>query len=242
MAPLVENACCGSEHQQSVTFSDSVQTWLIPPLYDLTDNELNSMYYSVDEIEAIRRHARITLDLSESDLEFDQEHFCHRGVWTKQEKVRRSIAILGAIEAVLMEQHLQREEKIVDVELLADVYFESTRDSQLEALVRGRMDEEAIRDYYHEDVRLQPAENFTLKQRMETFCCKPQSYDEKTKSPIRFNDSFNLCNSPEKRKQMTAALQLTMEDESRINDDEETHVYLTWYRNPLPRLVRVSDE
>ena len=43
--------------------------------YDLTDNELNSMYYSVDEIEAIRRHARITLDLSESDLEFDQEHF-----------------------------------------------------------------------------------------------------------------------------------------------------------------------
>jgi hypothetical protein len=77
--------------------------------------------------------------LARKALVDDNDEYCCRGLLAKTEYRNRRNAILGALVEVLREQELQQflEDVILDEEMLADVFFESTRQSYSKALQRA---------------------------------------------------------------------------------------------------------
>jgi hypothetical protein len=74
----------------------------------------------------------------------DNDEYCSRGLRTRTESRKRRDSVHNSLIAVLREQELQYDLGIEDGELLADIYFESSRQSQLEALRRGVQDKKEV--------------------------------------------------------------------------------------------------
>ena len=73
------------------------------------------------------------------------QNLCTQGLVSRTESTHRQGVIDTAVDAVLTEQEFQEHHDLHQDDLLADVYFMFTRDSQWEALERARC---------HEHVRL----------------------------------------------------------------------------------------
>ena len=112
----------------------------INDLRKITDTR--EIWFSEEEIEAIRSNRLDVLDCMESGVPFDAEEECSRGLEPHLETVRRVRRqnIMEAVFAVLDEQDLQRDEGINDPELLADVYFSRSYESGLDAYWMGLQD------------------------------------------------------------------------------------------------------
>jgi hypothetical protein len=155
----------------ALRFSCEVQEHEIPNTDDLSDEQIASMWYSRDEMSTIRAQARETKDLmmrvghllmehdqdktrrcrnsnndNNDDDDDDEDEDIEQEVtsnWLRDKFDARIVrrTILDALYAVLDEQDLQREEGIQDEELLADVYFAASRQSQWVAREKGLRDE-----------------------------------------------------------------------------------------------------
>jgi hypothetical protein len=79
---------------------------------------------------------RVKSESSNSD-EDEEEKYCSQGLCTTAESFRRITIVRGALLAVLTEQEFQWDEGVNDPELLADVVFQCTFDSQWMAMDRG---------------------------------------------------------------------------------------------------------
>jgi hypothetical protein len=129
------------DDSKTVKFEPNVSTKIIQSASQLSDEELQSIWYTKDELIKIKLHARETVlvMMAKSD-EFpplddeNSDEYCSRGLRTKEEFSKRQLAIFQSVDAVLEEQHAQRELGIHDDELLADIYFELACDSKEEAI------------------------------------------------------------------------------------------------------------
>jgi hypothetical protein len=129
------------DDSRAVKFEPVVRTRTIESASQLSDEEHQSIWYTEDELIKIRLHATETIlvMMANSD-EFppvddeNSDEYCSRGLRTRDEFSKRQLAIFQSVDAVLNEQHAQRELGIHDDELLADIYYERTWNSQEEAV------------------------------------------------------------------------------------------------------------
>ena len=73
------------------------------------------------------------------------QNLCTQGLVSRTESTHRQEVIDAAVDAVLTEQEFQEHHDLHQDDLLADVYFMFTRDSQWEALERARCHAEHVR-------------------------------------------------------------------------------------------------
>ena len=116
----------------------------INDLRKITD--IDSIWFSACEYDAIESDIRETVSAIESGSLLDKESQCSRGLegLTCDGRRARRAHIMSGLCSVLDEQDLQRDEGINDPELLADVFFDVTYDSQSIALEIARQDQENV--------------------------------------------------------------------------------------------------
>jgi hypothetical protein len=97
------------------------------------------LWYSQNELFGLRAVQKSTIELmvAGTELPIDDENHCSDGLHTPDAHDLRKVYSLEALHEVLMEQQIQWDDDVVDPELLADVYFECTCHSQLQATERG---------------------------------------------------------------------------------------------------------
>ena len=119
--------------KRSLTFATNAKVVDIPDLETYSDQEIEDSWYSQDEYRAMfenRQH-----DINAADA--DEVHSTKLGTHPPQAVAERRQRIQDARLAVLDEQALQWDEGVHDEELVADVYFDATRYSQLLAYDRA---------------------------------------------------------------------------------------------------------
>jgi hypothetical protein len=141
--------------QLAVKFESNVSTRVIQSASLLSDDEFRSIWYTQDELFKIKLHATETvLVMMANSDEFpavddeNSDEYCSRGLRTKEEFSHRHSAICKSVDAILEEQHAQRQLRIHDDELFADIYFEFTWDSQEEATDRAEAHARANKDLW----------------------------------------------------------------------------------------------
>jgi hypothetical protein len=125
-------------NRKGVNLSPSVEIFQISSRQTLSANKIRSMWYNKSGLDAIKASNTETIVMMTAGRVFyGNDEYCSRGLCIKTESRNRRNARLNAVITVLREQELQSVLGMKDDELLADMYFESSRQSQLEALQRG---------------------------------------------------------------------------------------------------------
>ena len=160
--------------KKSVAFASDVSCMEIPNNDCYTMSQRKSMWYQASEYRTMTNLIRSNIDPptnddeeSESDDHEQQQHEQHDeqedcehtmlGMVTigqckqRRENVKRSRIV------VFREQQLQWEEGIVDVDLLADVYFDCTSYCQWKAGEKGKKLSEDVQDMINDDIKIQIA-------------------------------------------------------------------------------------
>ena len=134
-------------NERKVQFRRRIKVFEIPHLSDFSKEELKSTWYSREESHVIRNTVRDTSDLICSDsveTPVNTNGICMDGLLSPTERNRRRRMIHAAVDAVLMEQDFQEYENLHEEDVLADIYFLFTRESQWEALERARCHAENV--------------------------------------------------------------------------------------------------
>jgi hypothetical protein len=142
-----------NKHSRTVKFEPTVSTKTIQSARQLSDEEFRSIWYTEEELFKIKLHATETvLVMMANSDEFppvddeNSDEYCSRGLRTKEEFSKRRLAIFDSVDAVLEEQYAQQDVGIHDDELLADIYFQLTWNSQDEAVDRAEAHTRANKD------------------------------------------------------------------------------------------------
>jgi hypothetical protein len=125
--------------ERRVTFYGRVRVVDIPDCSDLADEHRASLWYSHNELLGLRANQKSTIELmvAGTEIPIDDKIHCSDGLHTPDEHDLRKVYSLEALHEVLMEQQLQWDDDVLDPEMIADVYFECTCHSQLQAMERG---------------------------------------------------------------------------------------------------------
>ena len=131
---------------KKVSFHNDVSVRLTPGLDSFAEDEIAAAWYSRAELQDIRSGVRnevkmLTSEVGATASEIEPrglESFLPEGLARKQ--LRREVAR----DAVLDEQEYQWRRASDDPELLADIYFERTRDSATAARWQGLVDQESV--------------------------------------------------------------------------------------------------
>lgn len=122
--------------KHKVKFFGRVRVKDIENCDEITDEDRVSRWYSADEMRRIRE---------ENELEIEQisngspsQSMCRHGLHTGDERKAGREAIMLALHEVLTEQELQWDEGNEDPELLADIYFEASVESQRTATEKAQ--------------------------------------------------------------------------------------------------------
>ena len=121
-----------------VTFNPIIHTVAIPRLKSSSKVVKSKLWYNVDDFLSIKESLQQIIDMMDTAGADGVVGHCTHGVSSTLESIRNTARIEEARLAVFTEQQYQWNEDVVDPELLADVYFEVTRECQWEALDRGR--------------------------------------------------------------------------------------------------------
>lgn len=120
-----------SKTAKTLTFATTAKVLIISNLGKYTEQEIANSWYNPEEYSAMCLDFRRDTNCAKEEV--DDVHCTKLGTLTSQEHVERKERIDEARFAVLDEQSLQWEEEVCDDELLADIYFDATRYSQLVA-------------------------------------------------------------------------------------------------------------
>jgi hypothetical protein len=118
---------------------------------DYTTEEIAACWYDAVELKMIKVDIKATtLLLMKNDyLSLNiNDRRCSRGLesYTQTGQASKRQHREDAIDAVLDEQEFQMDEGKTDQEMIADAYFERTRQSQAMAIVTGLSDQETVRN------------------------------------------------------------------------------------------------
>jgi hypothetical protein len=142
MTMETKRACVVPKAQRVVSFSPNVMVQFTTHTNDFRRREIRACWYTKSEYKDIRKEIRMTLDLMEQNVDIDDYNHCKRGLeyLTKKGAHERMQTKLEAWAAVFEEQDLQDAEGIVDPEILAIVYNDSTRSCRVAAYITGVLD------------------------------------------------------------------------------------------------------
>ena len=119
-----------------VTFHNKIKVIEIPGLSYYTEEDYDAVWYTAEEYDQIAEHRRRCYQRGPSlqndeTLTKEEKQMSELGTATLEESNERKQRIHDARIAVFREQQLQWDEHILDDELLADVYYDCTIESQL---------------------------------------------------------------------------------------------------------------
>jgi hypothetical protein len=140
-----------AERRRSVSFSPSALGRETTHITDYTTEEIAACWYDDVELKMIKVDIKTTtlLLMNNDYLSLNiNDGRCSRGLesYTETGQALKMQNREDAIDAVLDEQEFQMDESNTDPEMIADAYFERTRQSQAMARVMGLSDEEAVRN------------------------------------------------------------------------------------------------
>mmetsp|Transcript_8549 Transcript_8549/g.21073 ORF Transcript_8549/g.21073 Transcript_8549/m.21073 type:complete len:224 (+) Transcript_8549:118-789(+) len=120
---------------------------------DLTATEVQTAWYSADELKMIKRSCRMfATQLSKRTADDGNNTVCFRGLEgkTMEGLQRRKMIKLNARNAVILEQHRQQKMGIVDGDRLAYEYFQCTGSSSAAAHMVALLDQKEAMDIHNE--------------------------------------------------------------------------------------------
>lgn len=147
----VENNLPGQEtplrRRTSITWKDTVAVRKVPFIYQLTDQP-EALWFQKNEYKQIRRNSLGIVYKMKNGQVPEGKKYCIRGLEslssTYQEgKARRR----SSLEFVLKTQEMQRDSQTFDDESLKSSYEQSVKESQKEAELRAKQDEEEVKSY-----------------------------------------------------------------------------------------------
>lgn len=131
-----------SSSPQQVEFFPRVFYIEIPHREELTAREKRRLWFGPSGSLTNFGYRMETLALMDTgDLQEDDDDYCTRGLYTRNENRKRCNVVEAAKVAVLELQAMQMEEGYSDDEELAKTYVEMTKFSRLRALDQGRQDQ-----------------------------------------------------------------------------------------------------
>jgi hypothetical protein len=102
-------------------------------------SEIQSVWYNDNNLKDIQvRNLKAVAILSVRKVGYDSDTYCSRGLHTRRESWQRQLVVENSQIEVFREQAFQIDEGNHKDELIADVYFKASRQSQLEARQRGK--------------------------------------------------------------------------------------------------------
>ena len=158
--------------KKSVAFASDVSCMEIPNNDCYTMSQRKSMWYQASEYRTMTNLIRSNIDPpTNDDKEEDSESDDHQHQHDEQEDCEHTMLGMVTISqckqrrenvkrsriVVFREQQLQWEEGIVDVDLLADVYFDCTSYCQWKATEKGKKLSEDVQDMINDDIKIQIA-------------------------------------------------------------------------------------
>jgi hypothetical protein len=116
---------------------------------DLSDDELESYWYTESDTKIILAIAKVTVKMMMKGELCDDIDYCSRGLEGKTPigSKRRQKNKLRVRKALLEEQEIQREEGVFDPEYLAQVCLKYSREVTIAAHSQGLRDEREIQEY-----------------------------------------------------------------------------------------------
>jgi hypothetical protein len=126
-----------------VHFNPTVQIFrVLNNRFDLSAREIRSVWYNDNNLDDIQASNLETVAImSVGKVWYDSDTHCSRGLHTTKESCQRQLVTANSQIEVFGEQGFQIDAGIHDDELIADVYFKASCQSQLEARRRGKQDE-----------------------------------------------------------------------------------------------------
>eukprot|EP00980_Cylindrotheca_fusiformis_P004963 scaffold1054_cov124-Cylindrotheca_fusiformis.AAC.3 len=147
---------------KSVSFATSVTVVPIVSLGDYSRNEIESSWYTAEEMEQITRRLLKILCHAESTKSKNAKRYCMRGLegHTTLGSTSKGRSREAMWASVLDEQKRQQENGIVDAESLAKVCARNTSSSRMWAIVVGNRDQQAAEAYLYQETK--EADNASL--------------------------------------------------------------------------------
>ncbi|KAG7355889.1 hypothetical protein IV203_000575 [Nitzschia inconspicua] len=145
----------------TVTFNLEKTTYQkIDHLNDFSEEYIESVWYSYEDYAAIKQSIKpIIREMMRSNCLIPEEsdEFTSRGLECRTKFGSRSKARAreNAIQSVLEEQAIQRDEGLHDPDFIAEIYMEFTGISAIEALNRGLKDQKFVLDEFGKQERIE---------------------------------------------------------------------------------------
>jgi hypothetical protein len=128
-----------------VNFDAWVEIVDIPSIKNLSQRRIRSMWYTKRGLYEIKKHNLETIAMMTlGKALYPELEYCGRGLCTENQIPERIEGVEKSLRVVLREQELQSKLGLPNDELLAEVYFDSSRESRLEARQLGLQDMKSL--------------------------------------------------------------------------------------------------
>jgi hypothetical protein len=147
MMKMSESSTTKMEVERSVSFSPYASLRETIHIDNYTNEEISACWYDSVELKMVKVDNKNTLLLM-ANVFFINDRICSRGLesYTQTGQASKRQHREDAIDAAIDEQDFQMDEGITDPEMIAEAYFERTRQSQAMARVMGLSDQETVRN------------------------------------------------------------------------------------------------
>jgi hypothetical protein len=145
---LLQNPNMKKEGERKrVTFLSQVYYREIPSRHDMTKQEKRRLWFGESGWVSVAGKRTETLAMMEAGLlQDDDDEYCKRGLFTRQENRERFEIMEASWDAVLRVQEVQMEEGYFDAGEIAFKYFKTTQASRFHALEQGNKDQRESQD------------------------------------------------------------------------------------------------
>ena len=139
MSSSSTNMTINDNEKKTVVFATYSSQYSIIHINDYTDDEISSTWYTSEELKQIKAQAKSTINKVIKGIPIEPTKDCIQGLetYTTEGQRVKYQQRLDAMDAVLDEQEIQREEGYTNVDAIADSYYSVTYYSQVAAHGRG---------------------------------------------------------------------------------------------------------
>ena len=133
---VIKTKTTGRKKNKSVSFSPKCKGMFVTHIKDMSEEEINSIWYTKTECKQFKKEIHTTLEMAREGKLKGQEQFCDRGL---EHVIYRKVGTLRsqrrrkAIETVLLEQFEQKREGHCSPDFIAELYEDVTAQSQINA-------------------------------------------------------------------------------------------------------------
>lgn len=192
-------------NKRSIRFYDRVTIMEIASRFTYTAVEKASMWYSAKEMDQLfdERPSDVIARMEQENKRGRHLHdsMSTYGLRTKKEVKECNRVVGEALQIVLLEQEMQWEEGVADPEHMADMYFDSTRENQREALERGRR---LARELLEDDTprRIDSETECDYDEKLEAIEAMMEEEDDEASIDLEtaFSNALNVFKDVEKKK------------------------------------------